>query len=93
MSRFQTAPAQWRRSRVIAATVQEQSGIETSIKPPNDVYIADRKIAGVLVEMRVIHIDSNTCDRAVAATALHAHLDENTGDFPVRDVDVVGRLD
>ncbi len=40
-------------AQVIAATVQEQCRIETSIKPPNDVYIADRKIAGVLVEMRV----------------------------------------
>ncbi|MFN2507578.1 MAG: biotin--[acetyl-CoA-carboxylase] ligase [Chthoniobacterales bacterium] len=39
--------------RAIAASLEEQFGISSSIKPPNDVYAAGRKIAGVLVEMRV----------------------------------------
>lgn len=40
-------------AHAIAATVREQFGLKPSIKPPNDVYIGHRKIAGVLVEMRV----------------------------------------
>ncbi|CAN5586458.1 hypothetical protein BH18VER1_BH18VER1_03530 [soil metagenome] len=37
----------------IAATIQEQLGVSATIKPPNDVYVDERKVAGVLVEMRV----------------------------------------
>lgn len=37
----------------IAAAVEEVTGATPSIKQPNDVFLAGRKIAGVLVEMRV----------------------------------------
>lgn len=40
-------------ARVIAATIEETTGLAASIKPLNDVFIGSRKIAGVLVEMRV----------------------------------------
>lgn len=40
-------------AQVIATTIDESLGIAASIKPPNDLYIGGRKIAGVLVEMRV----------------------------------------
>jgi BirA family biotin operon repressor/biotin-[acetyl-CoA-carboxylase] ligase len=40
-------------ARVIATTVEERTGLAASIKPPNDVFIGPRKVAGVLVEMRV----------------------------------------
>src|ERR1044072_7728668 len=35
-----------------AATIEQETGSVPSIKPPNDIYIADRKVAGVLVEGR-----------------------------------------
>jgi BirA family transcriptional regulator, biotin operon repressor / biotin---[acetyl-CoA-carboxylase] ligase len=37
----------------IATTIGHAIGIGARIKPPNDVYIGDGKVAGVLVEMRV----------------------------------------
>src|ERR1700730_12936569 len=35
---------------VAAATISEETGCPASIKPPNDIYLAQRKVAGVLVE-------------------------------------------
>jgi BirA family biotin operon repressor/biotin-[acetyl-CoA-carboxylase] ligase len=40
-------------AQTIAKVVRNSVGALASIKPPNDVYIGGRKIAGVLVEMRV----------------------------------------
>lgn len=40
-------------ARTLAAVINEELGLDPSIKPPNDVYVSGRKVAGVLVEMRV----------------------------------------
>jgi BirA family transcriptional regulator, biotin operon repressor / biotin---[acetyl-CoA-carboxylase] ligase len=37
---------------VVAETVARDFGLNAVVKPPNDVYIAGKKVAGVLVEMR-----------------------------------------
>lgn len=37
---------------MIATTIESEFGFPAALKLPNDVYVADRKIAGVLVEMR-----------------------------------------
>jgi BirA family biotin operon repressor/biotin-[acetyl-CoA-carboxylase] ligase len=37
---------------VVAGTVAREFGLNAVVKPPNDVYIAGKKVAGVLVEMR-----------------------------------------
>ena len=37
---------------IIARTLADEFGVRATVKPPNDVYINERKIAGVLVEMR-----------------------------------------
>ena len=39
--------------QTVAATIKEEIGITAQIKLPNDIYILERKVAGVLVEMRV----------------------------------------
>lgn len=39
-------------AEAIAATIRRESGLEPRIKPPNDVYIGERKTAGVLVETK-----------------------------------------
>ena len=39
-------------AEVLAATIAKETGCAARIKPPNDIYIADRKVAGVLVEGR-----------------------------------------
>ncbi|PYL08330.1 MAG: hypothetical protein DME34_04900 [Verrucomicrobia bacterium] len=36
----------------VAATIQRELALDAAVKPPNDVYIAGKKVAGVLVEMR-----------------------------------------
>ncbi len=72
---------------VIAAIVQEQCGIEPSIKLPNDVYIADRKIAGVLVEMRVEGGGGYCAIAGIGINVNHA-----PSDFPVELRDSAGSL-
>ena len=37
---------------VVAETIDREVGLDTVVKPPNDVYIAGKKVAGVLIEMR-----------------------------------------
>lgn len=37
---------------VIERTIADEFDLPATVKPPNDVYIGERKIAGVLVEMR-----------------------------------------
>lgn len=39
-------------AETIAQTLQDEFDLSTAVKPPNDIYVGDRKIAGVLVEMR-----------------------------------------
>ena len=39
-------------ANTIAVTLREEFNLDAAVKPPNDVYVGDRKIAGVLVEMR-----------------------------------------
>jgi BirA family transcriptional regulator, biotin operon repressor / biotin---[acetyl-CoA-carboxylase] ligase len=36
----------------IARTLEAEFALAATVRPPNDIYIGDRKIAGVLVEMR-----------------------------------------
>ena len=37
---------------VVAETITNEFDLGTRVKPPNDVYIGDKKVAGLLVEMR-----------------------------------------
>src|SRR6476660_1682950 len=37
-------------AETVAATITQETGCTPTIKPPNDIYIADRKVAGLLVE-------------------------------------------
>ncbi len=38
----------------LAATIREECGLPARVKPPNDVYVGDRKVAGLLLEMRAV---------------------------------------
>lgn len=40
-------------AEAVALTIKEETGLEAQIKLPNDIYLDLRKVAGVLVEMRV----------------------------------------
>ena len=36
----------------VAETIQRDFGLPATVRPPNDVYVGNQKVAGVLVEMR-----------------------------------------
>src|SRR5256885_806763 len=41
-----------RTAQIVATTIQSEIHLSATVKPPNDIYIGNRKVAGVLVEMR-----------------------------------------
>ena len=63
-------------AKVLAATLSEETGCAASIKAPNDIYMAGRKIAGVLVEGRII--DQNY----VAVAGIGVNVNQQLYQFP-----------
>jgi BirA family biotin operon repressor/biotin-[acetyl-CoA-carboxylase] ligase len=61
----------------VAETINENLHLAASIKPPNDVYIGGRKVAGVLVEMRV-ESDGRYC----AIAGIGINVNHSPDDFP-----------
>jgi BirA family biotin operon repressor/biotin-[acetyl-CoA-carboxylase] ligase len=70
----------------IVATLTEV-GLAAAIKPPNDVYVAGRKVAGVLVEMRV---ESGGSYCAIAGLGLN--INHALEDFPPELRETAGSL-
>jgi BirA family biotin operon repressor/biotin-[acetyl-CoA-carboxylase] ligase len=64
-------------AQAIAATIQEELGLEAGIKPPNDIYLGNRKVAGVLVETKVRR---GTAFDAVVGIGVNLHHERE--DFP-----------
>lgn len=64
-------------AKAIASTIESHCRLKAWIKEPNDVYIGDRKVAGVLVEM---------CARAqaahVAVVGIGLNVNQTISDFP-----------
>lgn len=60
----------------IVATAEEQLQIAARVKPPNDVFSGARKIAGVLVEMRV-----ETSGRYAAIAGIGVNVNQTPADF------------
>jgi BirA family biotin operon repressor/biotin-[acetyl-CoA-carboxylase] ligase len=61
----------------VASTVAVVCQLQAKVKPPNDVYIKERKIAGVLVEMRA---QPGTAHCAIVGIGLN--VNETEKDFP-----------
>jgi len=72
---------------VVAATIIEQTGCAASIKAPNDIYVADRKVAGVLVEGRTERDGSY-----VAVAGLGVNVNQALEDFPLELQATAGSL-
>ncbi len=64
-------------ARAVAVTIAAELQLAPSIKPPNDIYIEEKKVAGVLVEMRV-EPTGGYC--AVAGIGINAN--QQLADFP-----------
>src|SRR5438552_7277987 len=72
---------------VAAATIIEETGCAASIKAPNDIYVAGRKIAGVLVEGR------SASDRSyVAVAGMGVNVNQTLEDFPAELQTTAGSL-
>ena len=71
----------------IATTIKETVGVEAIIKPPNDVYLGSRKVAGVLVEMRV-----ETGGGYCAIAGLGLNVNHAPDDFPPELRETAGSL-
>ena len=74
-------------AEVIAATIMETTGCRATVKPPNDIYIAGRKIAGVLVEGRTT-IDGNY----LAVAGIGINVNQTVDDFPEELRETAGSL-
>jgi BirA family biotin operon repressor/biotin-[acetyl-CoA-carboxylase] ligase len=64
-------------AEVVAATIKQETGGSAVIKPPNDIYLAGRKIAGILVEGRTA-----SDGRYLAVAGIGINVNHVTADFP-----------
>ncbi|HEY2838705.1 MAG TPA: biotin--[acetyl-CoA-carboxylase] ligase [Pirellulales bacterium] len=71
----------------VANCINQQLGLGATVKPPNDVYIAARKVAGILVEMRARPGQPHL---AVSGIGLNVNQDES--EFPPALRDKAGSL-
>ena len=65
-------------AQTVAQVVRDQFDLDAVVKPPNVVYVGDRKIAGVLVEMR-----AQPHAPHVAIAGIGLNVNQANGDFPV----------
>lgn len=64
-------------AEAVAATIAKETGCATTIKPPNDIYIAGRKVAGVLVQGRTAGDGSY-----LAVAGIGINVNQTIDDFP-----------
>jgi BirA family biotin operon repressor/biotin-[acetyl-CoA-carboxylase] ligase len=64
-------------AQVVATTIEEEAGLVCTIKSPNDVFLEGKKIAGVLVELRV-----EAGGRYVAIAGIGLNVNQTREDFP-----------
>lgn len=64
-------------AEAVVTTIRQETGCAASIKPPNDIYVGGRKVAGVLVEGRTDK-DGNY----VAVAGIGINVNQTIDDFP-----------
>lgn len=72
---------------VVVATIIKETGCAASIKAPNDIYVAGRKVAGVLVEGRMASDGSY-----IAVAGLGVNVNQTLEDFPAELQATAGSL-
>jgi BirA family biotin operon repressor/biotin-[acetyl-CoA-carboxylase] ligase len=72
---------------VVAATIIKETSCAASIKAPNDIYVAGRKVAGVLVEGRMASDGSY-----IAVAGLGVNVNQTLEDFPAELQATAGSL-
>lgn len=71
----------------IAAAIREETAFAPAIKPPNDVYLDGRKVAGVLVETK-----AGAGRQFAAIVGIGVNLNQSLEDFPVELQERAGSL-
>jgi len=74
-------------AEAVAATIAGETGCAPTIKPPNDIYVSGRKVAGVLVEGRTASDGSY-----VAVAGIGINVNQGPDDFPEELRDTAGSL-
>jgi BirA family biotin operon repressor/biotin-[acetyl-CoA-carboxylase] ligase len=64
-------------AEVVAATLQAELSLGATVKPPNDVYVGERKVAGVLLEMRAVRDGPH-----VGILGIGINVNHGAADFP-----------
>lgn len=64
-------------AEAVAATIAQETGCAATIKPPNDIYVTGRKVAGILVEGR-----TDKSGAYVAVAGIGINVNQNVDDFP-----------
>ena len=64
-------------AEVVGAAITEETGCSATIKPPNDICVAGRKIAGILVEGRTASDGSY-----IAVAGIGVNVNQSLVDFP-----------
>jgi BirA family biotin operon repressor/biotin-[acetyl-CoA-carboxylase] ligase len=72
---------------VVSTTIAAETGTSPTIKPPNDIYISGRKVAGVLVEGRTAAGGSY-----VAVAGVGINVNQAREDFPEELRETAGSL-
>lgn len=65
-------------AQAVATSIQQLFSIDARIKPPNDIYIRDRKVAGVLAEMRAQERGPH-----IAVVGIGVNVNQESDDFSI----------
>jgi BirA family transcriptional regulator, biotin operon repressor / biotin---[acetyl-CoA-carboxylase] ligase len=68
---------QWA-AQAVATSIQQLFSIDARIKPPNDIHIRDRKVAGVLAEMRAQERGPH-----IAVVGIGVNVNQEPDDFSI----------
>ena len=74
-------------AQAVAATIRRETGLEPVIKPPNDIYLGARKVAGVLVETK-----AGRGQEVSAIAGIGVNLNQAPSDFPAELQERAGSL-
>jgi BirA family biotin operon repressor/biotin-[acetyl-CoA-carboxylase] ligase len=74
-------------AEAVAETIKEETGCATTIKPPNDIYVSGRKVAGLLVEGRTAKDGSY-----LAVAGIGINVNQALDDFPEELRETAGSL-
>ncbi len=73
----------------VARAIEDTTGIRVSIKWVNDIYVADKKVAGILTEA-ITSIEDESLSYVIIGVGINLYLPE--GGFPENIRDVAGAL-